>query len=46
VAVHVAAAPDPIKYKIGTYMYDIRQIMKKKGVNLDQLTSATKVETN
>jgi hypothetical protein len=27
-------------------MYDIRQIMKKKGVNLDQLTSATKVETN
>jgi V8-like Glu-specific endopeptidase len=46
VAVHDAAAPDPIKYNIGTYMYDIRQIMKKKGLNLDQVTSATKAETN
>jgi V8-like Glu-specific endopeptidase len=41
VAVHDAAAPDPIRYNIGTYMYDIRQVLKKDGVDLDKLTSAT-----
>jgi V8-like Glu-specific endopeptidase len=46
IAVHDAAAPDPIKYNIGTYMYDIRQILKKKGVNLDQMTAATPLEAN
>lgn len=39
VAVHDAAAPDPIQYNIGTYMYDIRQTLKKRGVDLDKLTA-------
>jgi|GEM_PF-2083115 len=46
VAVHDAAAPDPIQYNIGTYMYDIRQTLKKKGVDLDSLTGATPIQAN
>jgi V8-like Glu-specific endopeptidase len=36
VAVHDAAAPDPIQYNVGTYMYDIRQTLAKNGFNLDR----------
>jgi V8-like Glu-specific endopeptidase len=36
VAVHDAAAPDPIQYNVGTYMYDIRQTLTKNGFNLDR----------
>ncbi|MBU6154842.1 MAG: trypsin-like peptidase domain-containing protein [Bdellovibrionales bacterium] len=41
VAVHVAAAPDPIKYNVATYMFDVRRIMKKRGFDLDSLTFET-----
>ncbi len=40
VGVHDAAAPDPLKYNIGTYMFDARQILLKQGFNLDQATGA------
>ena len=44
VGVHDAAAPDPIKYNIGTYMFDIRQTTyKQTGVNLDQVTGALSI---
>lgn len=36
VAVHDAAAPDPIQYNVGTYMYDIRQTLAKNGFSLDR----------
>lgn len=41
IGVHDAAAPDPIRYNIGTYMFDIRQALAKQGFNLDRETSAT-----
>jgi len=41
VAVHDAAAPDPVRYNIGTYMYDIRRTLTQNGVNLDKLTNST-----
>jgi len=41
VAVHDAAAPDPIRYNIGTYMYDMRTTLLQKGINLDRLTNST-----
>ncbi|NDG83582.1 MAG: hypothetical protein EBX52_00920 [Proteobacteria bacterium] len=41
VAVHDAAAPDPIRYNIGTYMYDIRATLLQRGINLDKLTNST-----
>jgi V8-like Glu-specific endopeptidase len=40
VAVHDAAAPDPIQYNIGTYMYDIRQTLMKNGFDLARATGA------
>jgi len=41
VAVHDAAAPDPVRYNIGTYMYDIRRTLMQIGVNLDKLTNSS-----
>ena len=44
VGVHDASTPDPYKYNIGTYMFDIRQTLAKNGFNLDTAagTSATR----
>jgi V8-like Glu-specific endopeptidase len=41
VGVHNAAAPDPIKYNIATYMFDVRQVVyKQTGVNLNAVTGS------
>jgi V8-like Glu-specific endopeptidase len=45
VAVHDAAAPDPIQYNIGTYMFDIRQTLAKNGFDLARATGAVTAAT-
>ncbi len=43
VGVHDGAAPSGVNYNYGTYMYDIRAILKTRGFDLDQATGTNSI---